>query len=310
MVFGKTVPDISLNAIANLGYASGRFDQPVYPGDTLSTTSTVIGLKQNSNHKTGIVYVRSIGINQRSETVVDYIRWVMVPKRNPELPAPEPVVPDLPDAITCDELAVPFRLDTASYDTHRSGSPHVWEDYEVGERIDHVDGMTIEEAEHMLATRLYQNTARVHFNQHVEREGRFGRRIVYGGHIISLARDLVQRTGQRTGRGRDKWWSPYQSNIRRRYDLCLVGDPRQAVVARPRGPWRTTHPHRCHQRPAVQQLALSRRGRQVRAFGRPGFRLHRFDAETFDSQVVCVAEASGESSASDAMPLNSISSHR
>jgi 2-methylfumaryl-CoA hydratase len=50
--------------------------------------------------------------------------------------------------------------------------------------------MTIEEAEHMMAARLYQNTAKVHFNQHVEREGRFGRRIVYGGHIISLARAL------------------------------------------------------------------------------------------------------------------------
>ena len=33
-------------------------------------------------------------------------------------------------------------------------------------------------------------TARVHFNQHVEREGRFGRRIIYGGYIISLARAL------------------------------------------------------------------------------------------------------------------------
>ena len=42
----------------------------------------------------------------------------------------------------------------------------------------------------MLAARLYQNTARVHFNQHVEREGRFGRRIVYGGHIISISRAL------------------------------------------------------------------------------------------------------------------------
>ena len=40
----------------------------------------------------------------------------------------------------------------------------------------------------MMATRLYQNTARVHFDQHVEKDGRFGRRIVYGGHIISLAR--------------------------------------------------------------------------------------------------------------------------
>jgi 2-methylfumaryl-CoA hydratase len=50
--------------------------------------------------------------------------------------------------------------------------------------------MTIEETEQMLATRLYQNTARVHFNQHVEQGGRFGRRIVYGGHIMSLARSL------------------------------------------------------------------------------------------------------------------------
>ena len=47
LVFGKTVPDISLNAIANLGYAAGRFGAPLYCGDTVSTTSTVLGLKQN-----------------------------------------------------------------------------------------------------------------------------------------------------------------------------------------------------------------------------------------------------------------------
>ena len=46
VVFGKTVPDISLNAVANLGYADCRFLAPVYPGDTLSSTSTVIGLKE------------------------------------------------------------------------------------------------------------------------------------------------------------------------------------------------------------------------------------------------------------------------
>src|SRR5271165_3981996 len=69
VVFGKTVPDISLNAVANLGYAEGRFGVPVFPGDTLSATSTVIGLKENSNRQTGVVYVRSIGTNQRGETV-------------------------------------------------------------------------------------------------------------------------------------------------------------------------------------------------------------------------------------------------
>ena len=65
IVFGKTVPDISLNAVANLGYADCRFLAPVYPGDTLSAVSEVIGLKENSNRKTGIVYVRSSGVNQR-----------------------------------------------------------------------------------------------------------------------------------------------------------------------------------------------------------------------------------------------------
>ncbi len=190
IVFGKTVPDISLNAIANLGYANGRFGQPVYAGDTLSTTSTVIGLRQNKDGKTGVVYVRSVGINQRQEMVVDYIRWVMVRKNDSSAPAPETTVPELPDAVEAADLVVPFRLPGGRYDTARAGSVHLWEDYHVGERIDHVDGMTIEEAEHMMAARLYQNTARVHFNQHVEKDGRFGRRIIYGGHIISLARSL------------------------------------------------------------------------------------------------------------------------
>lgn len=190
IVFGKTVPDISLNAVANLGYASGRFGQPVYPGDTLATTSTVIGLRQNRDGKTGVVYVRSTGVNQRGEMVVDYVRWVMVRKNDLNAPAPETHVPDLPDAVAVDELVVPYNLTTGRYDTALAGSPHLWEDYQVGERIDHLDGMTIEEAEHMLATRLFQNTARVHFNQHVEKDRRFGRRIIYGGYVISLARAL------------------------------------------------------------------------------------------------------------------------
>ena len=188
VVFGKTVPDVSLNAVANLGYAAGVFGAPVYPGDTLTTTSEVIGLKENSNGRTGVVYVHSVGVNQDGETVLDYVRWVMVNKRDASVPAPEPVVPSLPDAVPVDKLVVPYSID--GYDTALAGSPFLWDDYEVGERIDHVDGMTIEEAEHMMATRLYQNTAKVHFNQHVEGRGRNGRRIVYGGHVISLARAL------------------------------------------------------------------------------------------------------------------------
>ncbi|MGC2856499.1 MaoC family dehydratase [Novispirillum sp. DQ9] len=190
VVFGKTVPDISLNAVANLGYAEGRFGVPLYAGDTVTTTSKVIGLKENSNGKTGVVHVRSTGVNQRGEMVVDYVRWVMVNKRDAAAPAPEGVVPQLAKAVERSALRLPVGLEIEAYDTALAGSPHLWDDYAVGEKIDHVDGMTIEEAEHMMATRLYQNTAKVHFNQYEQASGRFGKRLIYGGHIISLARAL------------------------------------------------------------------------------------------------------------------------
>jgi 2-methylfumaryl-CoA hydratase len=190
LVFGKTVPDISLNAIANLGYACGVFGVPLYPGDTISASSTVIGLKQNTDGKTGVVYVRSEGFNQRGEMVIDYCRWVMVRKEDLTAPAPETVIPELPESVSANQLVVPTDLDLTGYCAPLAGSVHLWDDYAIGEKIDHLDGVTVEEAEHMLATRLYQNTARVHFNQHAEKSGRFGRRIIYGGHIISLARAL------------------------------------------------------------------------------------------------------------------------
>lgn len=189
MVFGKTVPDVSLNAVANLGYANGRFGVPVYPGDTVTTKSTVTGLKQNSNGRTGVVYVNSVGRNQNDEMVLDYTRWVMVNKADIDAAAPETVIPDLPSSVPAADLMVPD-VDLGGYDRTLAGSEFGWDDYEVGERIDHVDGMTIEEAEHQLATRLYQNTAKVHFDQHAANSGRFKRRLIYGGHIISLARCL------------------------------------------------------------------------------------------------------------------------
>jgi 2-methylfumaryl-CoA hydratase len=187
IVFGKTVPDISLNAVANLGYAEGRFLKPVYPGDTLTATSEVIGLKQNSNGKSGVVYVRTTGTDQHGQEVLSYCRWVMVRKKDLDAPAPETVLPDLAAALAADELVIPEGLDFTAYDFAQAGERHRWGDYETGERIDHMDQVTIEEAEHMLATRLWQNTARVHFDATLREDGR---RLIYGGHVISMARAL------------------------------------------------------------------------------------------------------------------------
>ena len=191
MVFGKTVPDISLNAIANLGYADCRFLKPVFPGDTVSTTSEVIGLKENYNRQTGTVYVRSTGKNQHGGTVLEFVRWVMVRKRDETASGGEAVMPELPAQVTPEALGTALPpLNLQGYDLALAGSPHRFGDYTAGEKIDHVDGMTIEDAEHQIAARLFQNTAKVHFNLHTEAQGRFGKRIVYGGHIISLARAL------------------------------------------------------------------------------------------------------------------------
>jgi 2-methylfumaryl-CoA hydratase len=191
VVFGKTVPDISLNAVANLGYAAGRFLAPVYPGDTLHAVSEVIGVRENSDRRAGVVYVRSTGMKQDGAEVVDFVRWVMVRKREEASEAPEPHVPKLPASLHADALgdAVP-PLDVKRYDFALAGSPHRFDDYEIGLQIDHVDGVTVEEAEHQIATRLYQNPARVHFNEWTESSGRYGRRLIYGGHVISIARAL------------------------------------------------------------------------------------------------------------------------
>ena len=190
VVFGKTVPDISLNAVANLGYAEGRFLAPVFPGDTLSAVSDVIGLKENSNRKTGVVYVRTTGVNQRGEAVLSYVRWVMVRKQDANAEIAEQAVPTLSAAVAPADLVLPPGLDFSGYDWALAGSPHAFEDYAVGEKIDHVDGMAVEEAEHQMATRLWQNTAKVHFNQFERSKDPSGKRLVYGGVVISTAKAL------------------------------------------------------------------------------------------------------------------------
>ena len=193
IAFGKTVPDISLNAIANLGYAECKFLKPAYPGDTITSHSEVIGLKENSNGDNGVVYVHSTGLNQKNEAVIDYKRWVMVRKKNKSLPKIETVIPKLNSEVTKEEviaISKDYQFEMKNYDFTAAGSDLVFEDYKIDEKINHIDGITVEEAEHMMATKLYQNNAKVHFNHFVEKGGRFGKRIVYGGHVISLTRSI------------------------------------------------------------------------------------------------------------------------
>lgn len=190
IVFGKSVPDISMNAVANLGYAEVQFLKPVYPGDTLRSISKVMGKKENRSGKNGNVYVRTQGFNQRGETVLQFYRWVMVRKKDPSTPTGENAIPNLPSEVALENLVVPEGLNLSDFNTRVTGGRWFLEDYEPGERIYHDAGMTIEEAEHATATRLYQNTAKVHFDQHFMDNTPAKKRLIYGGHIISLLRSL------------------------------------------------------------------------------------------------------------------------
>jgi 2-methylfumaryl-CoA hydratase len=148
IAFGKTVPDISVNAVANLGYADVRFIQPVFVGDTLSTSSQVVGLKQNSNGKSGVIWVRSTTVNQRNEPVLSWARWVMVHKNNINAPAPTTTVPNLPAYVAPDNLKIPSYFSAQNFGRKITGGQFFWEDYQAGESINHVAGMNINPAEH------------------------------------------------------------------------------------------------------------------------------------------------------------------
>ena len=190
IAFGKTVADISYNAVANLGYADTRFLEPLYVGDTVTCESEIIGLRETSNGRSGVVYVRSRAFNQHGHEVLTWARWVMVEKRDPRAPPPDVIVPALPREVDAARLPVPAFLRPSALDARSTGSERLWDDFAPGLTLDHPGGMTLEESDHTLATRLYQNTARVHFDAFLAQSSTFGKRLIYGGHVISVCRAL------------------------------------------------------------------------------------------------------------------------
>ena len=253
VVFGKTVPDISLNAIANLGYAAGRFGQPVYPGDTLTSDSTVIGLKENRDGKTGVVYVRSCGVNQRGEMVLDYCRWVMVRKKDTALPAPEAIVPELPAAVAA------RRADRSGGYPRRSVRLCAIRQHRPvgrlsGRRKDRSCG------------RHDHRRKRTHDGHPPVPEHRQGAlqpacrkgRSFWPPHRLWRFRHqpgplaVLQRAGQCLQAGRHQWWPSRFSGLCRPYGLRLVGSARKAGSAGTQRSWRIAAyvPWRPRTRPA------------------------------------------------------------
>jgi acyl dehydratase len=82
IVLGLSVADTSENAIANLGWEQIRLLRPVFAGDTLWAESEVLGVRESrSRPGCGVVEVRTRGVNQRGEVILEFRRSFMVLKR-------------------------------------------------------------------------------------------------------------------------------------------------------------------------------------------------------------------------------------
>lgn len=83
LVVGMTVPDISGKAIANLGYENIKHLAPTFIGDTLYARTKILDKRESKSKKDrGIIYVETIGFNQRGEDVISFRRNVLVKKQN------------------------------------------------------------------------------------------------------------------------------------------------------------------------------------------------------------------------------------
>jgi len=84
LVTGLSVSDVSLNAI-NLGWESVKLPAPVFEGDTIYAQSEILETRESrSRANMGIVRFRTTGMNQRGETVIEFIRTIMVYKKGHE----------------------------------------------------------------------------------------------------------------------------------------------------------------------------------------------------------------------------------
>jgi itaconyl-CoA hydratase len=82
IVLGLSVADTSENAVANLGWDEIKLPRPVVAGDTLWAESEVLSARESkSRPSSGIVKIRTRGVNQRGEVVIEFTRSFMVFKR-------------------------------------------------------------------------------------------------------------------------------------------------------------------------------------------------------------------------------------
>ena len=193
VAFSQTVEDISENARANLEYIDMRFGAAVYPGDTIETETTVLGVRPSkSRPELGVVHVQSVASKQTGQVVLAYQRVVQVFKHDPDARLDEgEVAPRDVDVA----LELPAYDPNAGYAelAHLSNDDTYLEDFTPGDTVEHSRGRVVTE-EHIFLTGMLDNTSQVHCNQTmIDRDpDRYlgGQLVIYGGIPFALCLGL------------------------------------------------------------------------------------------------------------------------
>ena len=173
----------------NLFYRRLQVLRPVHIGDTLSTRAEVVALRQNQpkpgRPATGMVALRVVVVNQRNKPVLDFWRCPMIPLRDPEGETGyRDSFDDIPAEIELDRLAakVPWGWRLSAFKDRAGRSGAHFGDVTPGTTYAVEGRDTVTGAPELARATL--NLASTHTDPAV---GPYGRRLVYGGHTISLA---------------------------------------------------------------------------------------------------------------------------
>jgi len=216
VVFSQTVEDVSENARANLEYIDMRFGAPVYPGDTLESETTILGVAPSSKDPDrGVVHVATVGRKQSGEVVIAFERKVQVWKHDLSAKVESAALSDKPWVACTPWLPAYEAARGYAAKAHLSNRDTYFEDFHAGDVYEHSRGRMVTD-EHIALTAQLDNTSQVHCNQHLidQNPDKYigGRLIIYGGIPFNLClgiscpdiadnalADIVYTTGRHVG---------------------------------------------------------------------------------------------------------------
>ncbi len=193
VVLSLGVQNDSEKAIANLGYYDVHFLRPVVAGDTLRSVTRVLDRRERGEGKPGIAHVRTLGINQHEEVVLQYDRKIMVgPSAEPATGPADPEGGEFPEVR--DTVAHVPRV-RGKLPLDLTGRHTYFEDFAPGDVIVHFNGRTITD-EHFAWTYRVGNTHPLHFDRLYstgQKGPMSGEPIVYGGLVFAWLHGVASR---------------------------------------------------------------------------------------------------------------------